>query len=112
MEALGLSQFIIRKEEPEKVPDDVKELYLKVKELESKLTLLRTREENVKEELRLLQTEMQYAREEAETLRAPPLAICQFGEMVDNDHAISLSLVIDQTNQTCHFPNREMTRLT
>ncbi|KAJ4460522.1 putative 26S proteasome regulatory subunit 6B [Paratrimastix pyriformis] len=72
---------------PGLAPDDLV-LYEKVKELESAIENIRLQAALSKYELANLQRELVNAREEIKQIRAPPLLIGQFLEMIDTHHAI------------------------
>lgn len=62
------------------------ELYLKVKELQSDIDLLKIQEDFIKEEQKNLKKELVRAREEITRIQAVPLVIGQFVEMIDVHH--------------------------
>lgn len=65
-----------------------KDLYVKLKSLERKLEFLEIQEEYIKDEVKNLKRELLRAQEEVKRVRAVPLVIGQFLEMIDEHHAI------------------------
>ncbi|XP_049849406.1 uncharacterized protein LOC126318627 isoform X2 [Schistocerca gregaria] len=64
------------------------DLYIRLKELERKLEVLEIQEEYIKDEVKNLKRELLYAQEEVKRVRAVPLVIGQFLEMIDEHSAI------------------------
>ena len=62
------------------------ELYLKAKELQNEIELLKIQEDFIKEEQKNLKKELMRAREEIKKIQAVPLVIGQFVEMIDVNH--------------------------
>lgn len=62
------------------------ELYLKVKELQSEIDMLKIQEDFIREEQKTLKKELIRAREEIKRIQAVPLVIGQFVEMIDVHH--------------------------
>jgi len=73
--------------EPPTLPEDLA-LYEKVKQLEASIESVRLQAALSKFELSNLHRELHHAREEIKRIKAPPLLIGQFLEMVDESHAI------------------------
>lgn len=65
-----------------------KDLYVKLKSLERKLEFLEIQEEYIKDEVKNLKRELLRAQEEVKRVRAVPLVIGQFLEMIDEHYAI------------------------
>jgi len=65
-----------------------KDLYVKLKSLERKLEFLEIQEEYIKDEVKNLKRELLRAQEEVKRVRAVPLVIGQFLEMIDEHSAI------------------------
>jgi 26S proteasome regulatory subunit T3 len=65
-----------------------KDLYIKLKSLERKLEFLEIQEEYIKDEVKNLKRELLRAQEEVKRVRAVPLVIGQFLEMIDEHSAI------------------------
>jgi 26S proteasome regulatory subunit T3 len=63
-------------------------LLFRLKALQEQLELLDIQEEYIKEEYKNLKRELISAQEEVKRIRAVPLTLGQFNEMIDNDHCI------------------------
>ena len=61
-------------------------LYLKMKEVEAEIDLLKLQEDFIREEHKNLKKELLRAKEEIKRIQAVPLTIGQFIEMVDLEH--------------------------
>jgi len=93
MEELGLKSFVPTfspKDEEIHEFDNVPEedLHLKLKLIQEQLDLLNIKEEYIKIEYKNLKRELIAAQEEIKRIKAVPLMLGQFNEMIDNDHCI------------------------
>ena len=64
------------------------DLYLKMKEVEAEIELLKLQEDFIREEHKNLKKELLRAKEEIKRIQAVPLVIGQFIEMIDVDHGL------------------------
>lgn len=67
------------------------DLYMELKRLQKKLEFLNIKTDYVKDEMKNLKREMIRAKEEVKRIKAVPLVIGQFNEMIDENHGIVTS---------------------
>ena len=67
------------------------DLYTELKRLQKKLEFLNIKTDYVKDEMKNLKREMIRAKEEVKRIKAVPLVIGQFNEMIDENHGIVTS---------------------